>query len=372
MKHQSKLENYLYRMATGVQRGWTVVPVLALLTLLEGIYRVLLKCRYASAARRKLPVPVISIGNLMIGGTGKTPMTVAVAKLLQQEGLRPAILTRGYGGSAQKQGLIFHDGDLTRLGPEVTGDEPYLMARLLPGVFFGVGRDRYQMAQELLIRYPEIDLFLLDDGFQHWNVWRDLDVVLVDGVNPFGNGHLIPRGLLREPLSALKRAGMVFVTRGEQISDEAREDIITRIRRFNQTVPVALAATDNRRFTPLTPEMAKPDRLNEEKNAIVTAIGNPEQFRTAVLKSGVMVEAFQVFPDHHYWTAEEIAVIIGKFKAQGIHHIITTAKDGVKLERFSRQFQTAGIGCYILNLEFWIMDSQLQEKLKMIAMKKGD
>lgn len=372
MKHQNKVEHYLYQVVTGTRRGFWVVPVLGILTLLEGLYRTVLYYRFLTVKSGRLPVPVISIGNLMVGGTGKTPLTVAVAKLMQAEGLHPAILSRGYGGSAQTQGVIFDQGDLGRLGPEVTGDEPYLMARLLPGVFFGVGQDRYRMGRELLSCHPEIDLILLDDGFQHWKVRRDLDIVLIDGVNPFGNGHLLPRGLLREPLSALRRAGMVLITRGEQIDTAAREAIAAQVRRIHPTVPVALVKTENHSFTSLTSQAVNLDRLKTEKSALLTAIGNPDQFRTAVLKTGLTVALVRFFSDHHYWTSEEIEGLLGEFGEQGIGQVITTGKDGVKLERFIPLFQAAGIACYILNLEFKLTDPQLIKELKKIVMKKGD
>ena len=154
--------------------------------------------------RAQLPAPVVSVGNLTVGGTGKTPVVACLARLLQDRGKRVAILSRGYGGQSRNVTCI-SDGQHTYKKPPEVGEEPYWLARTLPGVAVYTGACRYAAG---LAAWQEFkpDLFLLDDGFQHFQLYRDLDLVLLDAAAPFGNGYLLPRGPLREPLTALAAA----------------------------------------------------------------------------------------------------------------------------------------------------------------------
>ncbi|HOP75412.1 MAG TPA: tetraacyldisaccharide 4'-kinase [Bacillota bacterium] len=349
---QAGLKEYLYEVVTGKRQGWTIVPVLFFLYILTFVYRALSGLHRLLAKKSHLPVPVISIGNIVAGGTGKTPTTVALARILTEKGKHPAILTRGYGGSMQEQGIIFTDRELSGLSPEFTGDEPYLMAQLLPGIPIVVGRDRVAMAYRALEEYPDIDLFLLDDGFQYWKLERDLDIVLIDALNPFDNGYVIPRGLLREPLTALKRADVIILTRWNQVTEESNRQLITKICCYNSKAPVIRAETDNSTFIPLFSDGETIAFTKAKPVAVVTAIGNPEQFKRAVAEAGVSVAFYQTFPDHHFWSDEEIQVLIEQLHQHNLQLLVTTAKDGVKLGRFKDLFREANIGCYILTLEF--------------------
>ncbi len=164
---------------------------------------------------KTLPCRVVSIGNLISGGTGKTPMTILVARMIRDMGCRVVVLSRGYRGRMEKTGGVVSDGRTIFKGPDDAGDEPYLMARVLTGIPVVVGQRRYEAGMMAVKRFKP-DVIVLDDAFQHLRLKRDLNLVLLDSRSPFGNGHMLPRGLLREPLSALRRSHAVVYTRSEQ------------------------------------------------------------------------------------------------------------------------------------------------------------
>ena len=168
-----------------------------------------------------LPCRVISVGNLAVGGTGKTPMTIYVAGLLKGLGYRVVVISRGYQGRKEKSGGIVSDGQTIQMGPQDAGDEPYLMALKLEGVPVLVGKDRFRIGM-MAVREFVPDVLVLDDGFQHLKVHRDLDLLLLDASRPFGNGHLLPRGVLREPIDRLNRGDAIVLTRsdGDFMPDE--------------------------------------------------------------------------------------------------------------------------------------------------------
>ncbi|MBC8135678.1 MAG: tetraacyldisaccharide 4'-kinase, partial [Fibrella sp.] len=185
-----------------------------------GLEAYLTPFRLGLRKRYRLPVPVVSIGNLSSGGTGKTPATAFVAGCLREAGKRVVILSRGHGGLAErgKDPVIVSEGDGKHLSPVVAGDEPVLLAGLLPDVPIIVCRDRRKSGQLAVERFaPEV--ILLDDGLQYWQLHRDLDIVLLDARRPFDNGFVLPRGLLREPPSHLSRAGLVILTRADRVTD---------------------------------------------------------------------------------------------------------------------------------------------------------
>ena len=167
---------------------------------------------------KKLSCPIISIGNITVGGTGKTPMTIYVAQVVKNLGYKVAIISRGYKGKAEKIGGIVSDGKGLLMTPENAGDEPYLMANRLKDVQVIVGKNRFD-AGRLAIRKFDPDVIVLDDGFQHLMLQRDLDMVLLDYHRPFGNGHLLPRGVMREPVSALLHADAIILTKSDTRND---------------------------------------------------------------------------------------------------------------------------------------------------------
>lgn len=190
---------------------------LSFLSLLYGGAHRLRCVAYQRGWRRthRLSCPVVSIGNLVAGGTGKTPMTQFIARHAQHLGYHPVILSRGYKGRAERKGGVVSDGTTVLMTPEMAGDEPFMLASSLTGIPVIVGQDRYRSGC-LAIKQFQPDLILLDDGFQHIRLARDLNILLLDNHRPMGNGYLLPRGILREPLAAIKRADVVVFTRAEK------------------------------------------------------------------------------------------------------------------------------------------------------------
>ena len=255
-------------------------------------------------------VPVVSVGNLTLGGTGKTPMVEWIARRLRDRGLRAAILSRGYG---QAEGL---------------NDEGRVLEANLPDVPHLQGRDRAALAR-VAVEELESQALVLDDGFQHRRLHRDLDVVLIDALDPFGLGRVFPRGLLREPVGSLRRAGVVVLTRSDMVESADRKHIRREYERkigpirWVEAVHAPLSLLDaDHKFYPLP---AAPLRV-----VAFCGIGNPEGFRRTLASLG-LEPAFRAFPDHHAYTAADVADLARWARDAGAEVALTTQKDSVKL-----------------------------------------
>jgi tetraacyldisaccharide 4'-kinase len=268
-------------------------------------------------------VPVVSVGNLTVGGTGKTPMVAWLARQLRKEGRHPAVLSRGYRGTAGRGPLLVSDGSAAPLvGPERCGDEPFLLARSLPGTVVLVGSERRAAAVEA--RSLGADVLLLDDGFQHRALARDLDLVLLDSRSPFGNGRLLPAGTLREPPSSLARADMIILTRsrpGERFPEIERE-----IRTHNESAPILSAGHRRTGFVDADGDPAPPP----SKAVAFCGIGSPDAFAVDLESEPVEVVAFQRFRDHHPFTEEDWDSLV-RLALRHEAALVTTEKDLVRL-----------------------------------------
>jgi tetraacyldisaccharide 4'-kinase len=270
---------------------------------------------------------VVSVGNLTVGGTGKTPIVACLARLLQYRGQRVVILSRGYGGENRGVTCISDGRRLYHKPPEV-GDEPYWLARTLPGVAVYTGACRYAAG---LAAWQECqpDLFLLDDGFQHFQLHRDLDLVLLDAAAPFGNGFLLPRGPLREPLAALAAAQGLILTRFEPLRHQAQ---LTAIRAAfpDHTVltaailPVGVATYPGR-------QAEAPASLRHRALMAFAGLARPEVFGATLKGLGVDVKGFEAFPDHHAYSPEELSRLAATARALGAEALVTTGKDWARL-----------------------------------------
>jgi 3-deoxy-D-manno-octulosonic-acid transferase len=284
------------------------------------------RLRRGMERRRKLDVPVVSIGNLTMGGTGKTPCVLLLAEAFRAGGRKPGILTRGYGRSSHESSLLVAPGAKTRA--EQTGDEPQIFVRssLAP---VGIGADRFQVGT-LLRRQFDIDLILLDDGFQHVRLARDLDLVLIDAIHPFGGGGVFPLGRLREPLEGLARADVILITRTD-LADTAAA-VETVVRRWNPCAPVFHARVAARQWVDHRSGEVRPAGAPPFARALAfCGLGNPACFRRTLDNLGVTVVDWLPFEDHHRYRPHELRRIVHQAEACGAEALVTTEKDTANL-----------------------------------------
>jgi len=278
----------------------------------------------------KVGIPVISIGNLAVGGAGKTPAAMAVAARLVARGRRVAVLSRGY-GTVRSDARVVSDGNSVLLSAEEGGDEAVLVAKRLPGVAVLCGPRRAELAR-LARGALAADALLLDDGFQHRALARDLDVVVLDAGNPFGNGHLLPRGPNREPRVALRRAGLLWLSRVEGATAGGLEKLRALAREATGRDPVEarhrpLDLLDGRLATSFGL-----DGLRGRSVRLLSGIARPDGFRRTVEALGAVVTGERCFPDHHRFREEELRALLGPPTGNGaLEWVVTTEKDAVRL-----------------------------------------
>ena len=283
--------------------------------------------------RAQMPVPVISVGNLSVGGTGKTPMTQLLCRLLQASGRRVAVLSRGHGGEGHSVRLVSGTDGGALLPANQVGDEPHLLARTLPGVPVFVGKDRRLSGREALRQFG-LDALILDDGFQFWQLGRDLDIVLLDARRPFGNGFPLPRGLLREPKRHLRRAGLVVATRAGGLGPEGRETLAAQVHALAPNAPLFFA---DHRAAGLIPadDLSAPIRpaseLHGRRVFAVSAIAQPLSFiETLEREVGAEVVGRLAWDDHHKISPDDARAALDAAVRAGAEAVVMTEKDAVK------------------------------------------
>lgn len=301
----------------------------------------------------KLDRPVISVGNMTVGGTGKTPLVEWVAKTLAGAGKKVCILTRGYGRQHPERQVIVSDGQAILATPAEAGDEPYLLASNLLGLAAVIcNADRISAARDAIEVFGT-ECFVLDDGFQHLRLARDLNIVTVDATNPWGSGQhagqLLPHGRLREPLSGLRRADCVVLTRCDQAP--AVDPLLNEIRSFIGLNPVLQSAMKPRRAP-----------LPDGPVAAFCAVGNPNSFFDQLRNSGYELVVEKTFRDHHAYTQKDADDLVTAAKQAGAASLITTAKDAVKLRglHFSLPYS-------VFEIEIAVKDEELLKNLVLTA-----
>lgn len=298
----------------------------------------------------RVGAPVVSVGNLTAGGTGKTPLVEWAARALAREGLRACVLTRGYGRADVSRRVLASDGARVLAEVAECGDEPKLLAERLLGAA-AVVCDRNRVAAARWARAElGAEVFVLDDGFQHLRIARDLDIVTLDATAPWGGGQMLPRGRLREPASGLARADCVVITRAELAADlEGLRAEVARVSEGRAAVFTSRVRTLG--FEPLTAKGAnmKVESVGVETVGAFCALGNPSAFFEHVRRDGFSLSYERAFKDHHAYTQTDVEAVARAAAGRGARALLTTAKDAVKLRGFD-----FALPCYVVEtkLEF--------------------
>jgi tetraacyldisaccharide 4'-kinase len=287
---------------------------------------------------KQLPCPVISVGNLTIGGTGKTPLTIYLAQMMPTKGMKTAILSRGYKGAFEKKGGIVSDGHCVLLEAAVAGDEPYMMASRLNSASVLVGQNRFEMGLIACSRFQP-DVILLDDGFQHLQLKRDINLLLLDGQLPFGNHHLLPRGPLREPLQALERADAFILTRCPSASPLHLDRRTLKELKvsgkplfFTRHIPVIRKIIPH----PVTSASQRQSRhylkqLRQHRLFAFSGLAHNTHFHSTIRALDGQLCGSANFPDHHPYQRQELEQITQQAQHAKADMIVTTYKDFVRL-----------------------------------------
>ena len=339
MSHKEKAaERIKNRIASIAKDDGQIQPlgIATVLHLLSVVYATVMAIRarfYQTGIfrSRALPCRVVSIGNITAGGTGKTPMAIFVARTIKKLGYRVVVISRGYKGRMERSTGVVSDGRTVFLGPDDAGDEPYLIATALTDIPVVVGGDRYQAGMLAMQRFSP-DVIVLDDAFQHLRLKRDLDIVLLDHYAPLGNGYVLPRGRLREPISALCRAHALVFTRSDDAARPPLPPLEHRDRPVFHSIHVpviqSVSTTDGFPFD----ETSGLSALEGRKAVAFSGLADNDQFFDSMKQSGCRLLHQFAFPDHHPYDEKDMQRIFQKAVTKGAEILITTAKDWVKVQ----------------------------------------
>ena len=295
----------------------------------------------------------MSIGNLTVGGTGKTPLVAFVTEVLAARGAKVCVVSRGYKRADPKRGVLVSDGEKILINAREGGDEPVELARKLLrcGAIVVADADRVRAARLARARFA-VTAFVLDDAFQHLRARRDANVAVIDATNPFGNGRLLPFGILREPLDGLKRAGAVVITRANLVESVA--ELKAQIRRYNAACPIFVSANKISNLIELKDfhedviqdSRFKISKTKDQKPKILAFCANPRNFFEQLRRENFDLAATEIFRDHYFYRQSDIAKLEKRARAVGAEILLTTAKDAVKLKdlRF-------GLPCFVAESE---------------------
>lgn len=298
------------------------------------VYGILVRLRLALYGlgilkTKKLRNPVISVGNLTVGGTGKTPLVELTAQLLRKEEENVVILSRGYGRANGSRCTLVSDGNNILTGWKEAGDEPFLLASNLPGVKVVVGNDRYRSGKTIEQQTGDC-VFLLDDGYQHVGLARDLNILLIDATDPFGGEKLLPLGRLREPMREIRRADLVVITRSDHPFDE--EYITSKIRHYNKDVHVVFAYHNVLGLVPIKGnDLIEIMQFSFKPVVTMAGIAHPDVFFRDLSHYQIAVLRKFTFPDHYAFSLSDVEAVMAAAKQLNAEAVITTQKDAIKL-----------------------------------------
>ncbi len=276
---------------------------------------------------------VISIGNITCGGTGKTPLTIEIAKHLISKGFKVAILSRGYKrkitDNKSKRNILVSDGEEILADAERSGDEPYLIAKSIPKAIVLSGRDRIQTAQSAIKLGAQV--LILDDGFQYLKLHRDENILILDEENPYDNGYLLPAGELRELPDSIKRATAIVLSNSKDIV--LKTNTLNKIKEYAINKPIIKMSYRIKKLKGIDiVKTINPDEIKDKKIIIFSGIGNPQSFSNSLTEAGFNIIEHIIFSDHYNYESEDISKIVNIAKKYNIENIITTEKDAVKIE----------------------------------------
>ena len=290
-------------------------------------------------SHRKLNCFVISLGNITVGGTGKTPTAQRLAREIHDMGYRVVILNRGYRAKWHGDVGIVSDGKNILMDAKEAGDEAYMLAKHLPNVPVLIGAERYITGKYAVENFGA-EVAILDDGYQHWQLERDMNILLVDAVNVFGNGYILPRGTLREAMSHIERADVCLMTKVDQAIDGSRERIRETFKKYNPKATIVESVHKPKCFIPLADwyvniagEGVSVDEIRDRKIMAVSAIGNPASFERTLKDLGAEIIESLRYPDHHEYTVKEMRDVLQQAEDQDAEAIVITEKDAVKIPR---------------------------------------
>lgn len=339
-------------LVSGRRRGASAAVLRTFLRGLEVPYSLAVRWRNRGFDRgrrtiERVPVPVVSVGNLTLGGTGKTPLVEWLARWFRARGVRVTLISRGYGAEEGAR-----------------NDEALELEQRLPDVPHVQNRDRVAAAR-MAIEEFECQLIVLDDAFQHRRIARDLDIVLLDALEPFGFGHVFPRGTLREPLAGLKRADVVALSRADILTASQRAEIERVVRRYAPRVLWLEVTHAPRRLVAAGGEEQPLESLRGARVAAFCGIGNPAGFRHTLAGLGAEIVDFREFPDHHAYDRENVAELSAWADSLDIAAVVCTAKDLVKL-RLDR-LGSRPLWAVAIELEMLTVQTELEARLEPLA-----
>ena len=296
-------------------------------------------------------VPVISVGNLTTGGTGKTPLVELLASRMAADGRRVCVLTRGYGRTSKGR-VIVSDNDNVLSDVNDAGDEPFLLAENLRGRAAVVCDQNRVDAARWAIGNLGTQIFILDDAFQHQTIRRTVNILIIDATNAFGSGQLLPAGTLREPPQELARADCVLITRADESKDT--EQLRAQIKQMAGQIPIFTSNIKLAEVRPLDQKRSRAD-VSENKNAFAAfcGIGNPNSFFTLLRREGFEVFHSRSFRDHHSYTQLDINQMVREASARGARALVTTTKDSVKLRSLAFEMP-----CYVVDISIHIEQAE--------------
>ncbi|MCK4401488.1 tetraacyldisaccharide 4'-kinase [bacterium] len=287
--------------------------------------------------KRKLSSRVISVGGITLGGVGKTPVVELLVNMLIKKGKKVAVLSRGYRRVEESEIKLVSNGKEILCDVEEAGDEPYLLAKNLKNTVVFAGKNRYKtgkIAEESF----NIDTVVLDDGFQHWRLHRDINIVVINASSPFGNGYIFPRGNLREPYKRLKRADCFIITKTDMIKDDNLENIKRKLLEINDSAQVITTIHKPVCLENIAgEEQMDIECIKGEKVIALSSLGDPVSFENTLEHVGAKIVEKLRYPDHHWYTEDDIDNIQARQKALNAKFIITTQKDAVRLQMIETQ-----------------------------------